>query len=125
MNSKAIRDKLLGTSPTFKSVKVEWEGTKVEIKQPSRKDWKALVKKSTVKGEIDNVEFLTWAVIYNTYVPGTDERVFGPEHYDMIMAMPMGGFLEEFGNKALEVIVPEQANMSELEGKGGGQSKPT
>ena len=104
----AIRKATLGAKKNFKTEVVAFNGVEVEIRQPSHKARKNLIKKvRDDQGNVDPFDFVVWATIENVYVPGTDEKVFDPEDYDMLMEQPTGSFLDEFGEKAVEIFNPE------------------
>lgn len=110
--TKSIRDQIraatVGAKPEFKSEVVEYAGIEVEIRQPSQKDRKELMKKCQDKdGRLDPLEFTVWAVIRNTFVPGTNERVFESGDYDKMIEMPAGGFIDQFGEKAMDLFNSE------------------
>ena len=100
-----IRTATLGSGAKFKSEVVEYNGIEVEIRQPSVKVRTELFNKCMDEnGRVKMTEFLVWAMIYNTFVPNTEELVFEEEDYDSLMARPAGGFLDKFGNKASELL---------------------
>lgn len=104
----AIREATVGSQPNFKSETVEYNGVEVEIRQPSYKDRKNLVNKCRDKdGNLDTLDFTVWAVIYNTFVPGTNDRVFEKGDYEKLVEFPAGGFLDQFGEKAAELLNTE------------------
>ena len=105
----AIRKATLGTTAKFKSEKVKFNGVEVEIRQPSVKGRKELFHRCMDEaGRVDTMEFLTWGVIYNTYVPGTDELVFEDSDYDALVSRPSGGFLDKFGEVAARLMNEEE-----------------
>lgn len=105
----AILTATIGAKKVFRKEVVEFNGVKVEIRQPSNKSRRELLKRVRDKdGTIDPLEFLVWSVIENTYVPDTEEKVFEPGHYDALMEQPVGGFLDKFGEVAAEVFTPKE-----------------
>ena len=98
-----VRSALLSKSEFRKEV-VEYNGIKVEIRQPSVKGRQKILRDATVDGTIDSMEFLTRSVIENTYMVGTDERVFEDADYDVLVNKPTGGFLDKFGEKCAELM---------------------
>jgi hypothetical protein len=111
----ALRSAILGKSPVFRKEIVEYEGEKYEVRQPSYKARKELFNKCMDEnGKIATGEFLTWGVIYNTYVPDSDELVFEESDYDVLMSMPSGGILDKLGSVASKLLNAEDGP---IEGK--------
>ena len=106
------RDKLraatIGKKPEFFSRKVQHDGHTFEIRQPSIRARKELRTRCTSIDEegvkFDMFEFLVWAVIKNTYVPGTNELVFEDADYDTMLENPTGGFMDSFSEVAAEIV---------------------
>lgn len=102
-----IRSKTLGADKHFRSEIVKWDDIEVELRQPSNKARRNLLQKAKDEsGNIDPLEFLVWATIEGTFVPGTNEKVFDDGDYDALMEQPVGSFLDVFGEKAVEVFTP-------------------
>jgi len=115
--TKSLRDKIrsatVGAASQFKREEVKFGGIEVEIRQPSVKVRRELYSKcSDDSGKIDILDFMTWGVIYNTYVPGTNEHVFDSSDYDAMVEKPAGGFLDQFGE-----VVSRLMNVEDVEGK--------
>ena len=115
MSKQSIRDQIraatIGEKSEFKSKIVKYNGIEVEIRQPSVKSRKEIMTKAmTDTGTIDFAEFLTFAVLYNTYVPDTEELVFEDTDYDGLMAKPTGGFMDQFGADAAELMNVEDGD---------------
>lgn len=113
MTEKSLRDQIraatVGSKTHFASKNVTWEGFEVEIRQPSYKSRKDLYKKCRDgEGNVDPTEFLVWSVIENTFVPGTDEKVFEKADYEGLISKPAGGFIDEFGAVAIEMFNPDK-----------------
>lgn len=107
--AQSIRDQIraatLGKKTQFKSKEFDYDGIKVEFRQPNLKDRQMLINKAKSKdGDFDFVEFLVWSVISNTYVPGTDERVFEAADYDSMVGKPTGSFVDKFGAEIAEIM---------------------
>ena len=112
MTEKSLRDQIraatVGESSHFRKKVVEWNGFKVEMREPSNKSKKELYKRCRdSEGNVDPIEFLVWSVIENTYVPDTDEKVFEKADYDSLMSKPAGGFIDKFGHAGMELFNPE------------------
>lgn len=105
---KQTRDALLGAKEEFKAEVVEFNGVKVEIRQPSYKARREIMKRARDGDNIDPFEFLVWAVIENTYVESGDEKVFEDTDYEALVSRPVGGFIDKFGEKASELMNLEQ-----------------
>lgn len=98
----SIRDDLraatLGAKAEFKKEIVSFGGVELELRQPSVKQRKDLFKRCMDEnGRVEAMEYLTWGVLYCTFVPGTNERVYDDTDYDALMEKPSGGFLDKFG----------------------------
>lgn len=121
MSSKRdkLRNATLGVQPVFKSEFIEYNGQKYEMRQPTIKSRAELrdkciksVERHEPKGtnktensvDVNIFEFLVWSVIQNTFVPGTDERVFTEEDYDVLVSNPTGGFMDEFSEVASAIV---------------------
>ena len=118
MSKQSIRDQIrsatIGEKSEFKSKIVKYNGVEVEIRQPSVKSRKDIMAKAmTDNGTVDFAEFLTFAVLFNTYVPDTNELVFEDTDYDALMAKPTGGFLDKFGSDAAELMNVEDGEGNE------------
>lgn len=112
----AIRKATIGAKKNFKSEVVEFSGVEVEIRQPSHKRRRELLKKARDKnGDVDPLDFLVWATIENVFVPGTDETVFEEGDYDQLIEQPTGGFLDVLGEKAIEIFNPTEGEDSNKE----------
>ena len=49
-------------------------------------------------------KYVIWSVIYCSFVPGTDIRVFEEADYENLEGFPKSGFVEEFSEIALEMM---------------------
>lgn len=103
-NATDILAKTLGAKKHFKKTEFDYEGVKVVFHQPTRGEARELNKRSTTKdGEFDFIAFQMWSVIMLTK-DENGNRVFSDEHFDSFLAEPVGGWLDEFSSKALEVM---------------------
>ena len=101
-----IRSATIGQKVVFEKEYVEYNGIRVEIRQPSIGARQQLRERCyTVldnrPGEdpivkYDQLEFFLWVVIQNTYVPGTDELVFEETDYPVLKALPASSFMDVF-----------------------------
>lgn len=105
MSSRSsIRDALLSAKTEFKSEVVPLNGVDVEVRQSTVKSRSELMKRSTVDGAVEFGAFLVWGVIYNTYVPGTNEKVFDEQDYDVLMEDPTGGIVDQLGEAISKIM---------------------
>jgi len=98
----------MGAKSEFKNKIVKYKGIEVEIRQPSYKARKEVMQRAMEGDKINTLEFLVWAVIENTYVKGTNERVFEDTDYDSLVEKPVGGFMDKFGEVAAELMNVEE-----------------
>lgn len=107
-----LRSKILGKAPVFKSEIVEYDGCKYEVRQPSVRSRKNLFEKCMdEEGRVKTGDFLTYGVIYNTYVPGTNDLVFEETDYDVLMNQPSGGILDKLGAVASTLLNTEDESV--------------
>lgn len=108
----AIRKATIGAQKNFKKVVHEYEGQKVEFRALTVADRDKIREKATdEKGNIKGAAFQVWAIIFMTYEPDTDNRVFEEADYDNLMAQPAGGFVDEFAEKALKLLGGEEGKV--------------
>ena len=108
-NIDSLRAATLGKTSKFESVIVDIEGHQFEVRQPTIRDRMRLNALSSEKGPngvpvVEPFKFLVWAVILNTYNPGTDTKVFQEEDFEAMMSMPSGGPLDKLGTAAVDLI---------------------
>ena len=99
-----IRKATVGKATNFRKEVVEYNGEKVELRQPSIKVRNELFKRSSKNDTFDMSDFLVWSTIYSAYVPNTNERVFEETDYDTLIEMPTGSFVDEFADKIAELM---------------------
>lgn len=103
-----LRQATIGTTQHFEHKTVEFNGQKFDIRQPSIKARSQLRLRCTTTSndgiEFDMFEFLVWSVIHNTYVPNTNDLVFDEADYDILVANPTGGFMDEFAEVAASLV---------------------
>lgn len=88
-----IRSKIFSSdSKKPKSQVIEFFGSKIEIRQAS-------LTEMMDQGETGK-NALVKSLISSAYIPGTDEKVFTPEDYDQLAALPYG---DDF-NRLLECL---------------------
>lgn len=103
MSSEArnkIRAATVGAPKQFKKELITYNGVEIEIRQPSLKVRKSIGERATQNNHVDLLEFLVWAVIECTFVPGTDEKVFEIADYEGLISQPTDSFMDEIGEKA-------------------------
>lgn len=110
MSEKAtLRNLTLGAKKQFQTKKVaikDEAGTEheFEVRQPTLKERSDLRKRCTSVTkdgmEFNLFEFLIWAVINHTFVPGTEEKVFSEDDYDGLIDLPAGGWFDELSEAA-------------------------
>lgn len=113
--AQSMRDKIrsatLGKKTQFRSKIFEYEGFEVEFRQPNLRDRKALLDHAkNGKGEFDMIEFIVWSVILNTYIPGTNEKVFDENDYEVMMQQNTGSFVDQFGTEISELMNTENTD---------------
>lgn len=98
MSRDNLRSAILSSGASFKKEIVEYNGSKYEVRQPSRGGRSDLFEKCKGEnGELKGFELTIWATIYNTYVPGTNTKVFEDEDYAALNSLPAGGILDKLG----------------------------
>jgi len=97
-----IRTALIGKAVQFKKKKLKLGDTVIEIRQPSLKGRQVIRDKvmeqvgtEEGKSKFDMLEFQMWSVIYMTFVPGTQDRVFDEADIEIIRNQPAGGFVDQ------------------------------
>ena len=111
--SQSLRDQIrgvtVGAAVKFKSKTLNYKGFDVEFRQPTVKARRDLFDKSANdKGGVDILDFLVWGVIFNTYVPDTDELVFEDSDYASLVSKPTGGFMDLFGAEVSALLNVEE-----------------
>jgi hypothetical protein len=88
MTRQQIRDHILGSGAAKpKSELIDLFGMQVEIRQPSLK---AMMEAREIE---DNNQRIATMIVYYTYVPGTDDRVFEDSDIPEILSWPFGADL--------------------------------
>jgi hypothetical protein len=122
-DKKALRSALFGSAPTFRSEIIkDSNGNEFEVRQPSIRGRADIRKAATTINEDGTIQFepfdfMLHAAIACTFVPGTDDKVFCPEDYEMLVSLPSGGIIDELSKKA--------ADFCNVEGKGVEVKKPS
>ena len=117
---KELRDKTVGAKKDLKNRIVEWDGDKFEIRQPTVSLRAKIMQKSRIPtggdaediiAQVDYSVMQVWSVIYCTYVPDTDERVFEDQDAKSLREQPTGGFVDQFAEAATDLmnVSPKQA----------------
>jgi len=114
-----IRQASIGTKRDFKREIVECDGVTYEVRQPSVRGKTEIFQKARVPdarteeemlNKIDPVTIQIYAVINCTYVPGTDERVFTDEDFELLEGQPSGSFVDVIGEVAMGLINKKPAD---------------
>ena len=106
----SLRKLTVGAEKNFASEIVEYNGDEFEIRQPSVSVRSKILKKSSLSDDIDDlgkVEFdkmQIYAVIYCTFIPGTDELVFDESDIPSLREQPTGSFVDEFAAVAMKLM---------------------
>ncbi len=100
-----IRAATIGAKKHFRTKIIQFNGVDVEIRQPTLRERRTLQEKCLDdKGNVDLFEFLLWAVIVNTYVPGTKEKVFDDADYEALLSEPIGGFVDRYSDSISDLM---------------------
>ena len=95
-------------SKEFKKEIVEYGGVEFEVRQPSQGGRREVFKKAKdAEGVVDGFEFMLWSVIFNTFSPDTNERVFEDADYKTISNQPAGGLIDKLGEVAGKLMGTE------------------
>lgn len=106
----SLRKVTVGAEKNFAKEIVEYNGDKFEIRQPSVSIRSKILKKASVSDDFDDfgkVEFdkmQIYAVIYCTYIPDTDERVFDESDIPALKDQPTDSFVDEFATVAMRLM---------------------
>ncbi len=108
-----LRNATIGKPPKFRSEIITIEGEEFEIRQPSMETKAELMRKSKLRfgtseqdqmERIDILALQVWSVIYCTYVPDTDEKVFSAADFDALKAMPTGSFVDKISGLTTQLM---------------------
>ena len=101
----------------FRTKIVEIDGERILVKQPSVRGRNDLMELATKEnGKIDMAKFLIWGLINNCYIPddakGKDgkkdpdagQKIWEDTDFDSLMAQPAGGWIDELGTVAAELL---------------------
>lgn len=123
---KELRNTTVGKEPEFKKEIEKWNGKEFEIRQPSVSQKSKIMSKCRISipeeeqdsenvggvttADFDYGEMQIWSVIYCTYVPDTDQRVFEENDKEMLAKQPSGSFVDQFGATAMRLmnVEPEE-----------------
>lgn len=109
MSKEALRAATIGKTRIFEKKVVEIDGVKFELRQPTIGQRGEIRNKSMKinagaeddeRVQFDMFSFLLCAVVELTYVPGTDDRVFGEADYEALREMPAGGWFDKLSTEA-------------------------
>ena len=109
MTEQSQRDKIraatLGKSKKLESRTITIDGQQVELRQPTVKIRNQLLRyAATPECDVDFNDFLLRAVIQCAYVPGTNERVYEDEDYDVLAERPTNDFVDEFSETIMGLM---------------------
>lgn len=105
-----IRSATVGSKKNFRKETLLYNGMEIEFRQPSIRLRKEIHNKSQVEGEdkdiskIDIWAYMVWSVIFCSFVPGTNDKIFEEGDYENLMEQPAGGFVDEFSTKISELL---------------------
>lgn len=109
-----LRTATLGTPSRFASRLVEvGAGRTIEVRMPTEADQETIRGHAVIvrgmgpaaRTDVDVAQLRAWRVALCCYVPGTTERVFGPEHVADFLARPAhGGWYSDLADAAGELI---------------------
>jgi len=102
-----LRSLTVGGKKNFRKKVVEIDEAKFEVRQLSVGDRQKIYDKSSKGDKISSSDFLVWSVIYCTFVPGTEEKVFDDADYESLMAQPSDSFVDKLGQAAGELLDTE------------------
>lgn len=119
---KRLRSSTVGKKKDLQSEIVTYEGDEFEIRQPTVALRAKIMQKSRISSEgekdvesiiakVDYSSMQVWSVVYCTFVPDTDIRVFEEQDVPALKDQPTGGFVDVFSEKAVKLmnVAPEQA----------------
>ena len=105
-----LRSKTVGKEAVFQKELVEYDGSQLEVREPTVSIWSKIVDKSRPEenADLDLEMFTLWTVILCTYVPGTDELVYEEDDYESLSKQPRTGFMGKLNNAATKILAPSQ-----------------
>lgn len=106
-----IRAATVGSVNDFKKEITEYNGVKIELREPTEKQRAAIIERcsKTViengesKTKINSIELMIWSMICCSFIPDTNEVVFTAEDYETLMAKPASK-LDKIKKEALKVF---------------------
>lgn len=104
MSIKDIRSATLGAQNKFRTEEVEYNGTKVAVKQLSYADRTALLEKCKTDDKLDSLKLQVYAVIYTVVDPDTGDKVFSEDDFETMIQQPSGGYVDEFSKASFKVL---------------------
>ena len=97
-----LRQATIGTRNPLRKIEVEYNDHTYEFRQPTIAEREAIRQGASFAGEglgelrMDMAKHSVLFVISQTYIPGTDEKVFEDGDFDTLLNAPTGGFVEVF-----------------------------
>lgn len=105
-----IRSATVGSKKNFRKETLLYNGMEIEFRQPTVRLRKEIHDKSQVEGKENDVSkvdiwaYMVWSVIFCSFVPKTNEKVFEEGDFENLMEQPAGGFVDEFSTKISELL---------------------
>lgn len=122
-----IRSATLGKSNKLQSRTVTANGEQIELRQPTVKVRNELLQAAkTPDGDVDFNDFLLRGVIQCAYVPGTKERIYEDEDYDVLAEQPTNSFVDDCSEELMSLlnVTPGDVEKNSA-GTGSGNSSST
>jgi len=103
MSASNLRSKAL-TATEAKSIEVEYEGDKFELRQPNVGVRQDILKRAQKGGELDPIELYIWFAIKCIHDPEAGGVIFEDTDYEAFKSMESGGFLDVVMAHAPELL---------------------
>ena len=99
-----LRSLTVGAKSEYRTIEIDYKGSKVVFKQPSLKQRKEIITKSIDKdGNVDGVAMQVYSVIHLTH-DSEGNKVFDEADYDALMEKPAGSFVDTFAESAMSLL---------------------
>lgn len=109
-NKDSLRSSTIGAEKDFAKEIEEWDGKEFEIRQPSVSARSKILQKAQQKpgmenlGDVELSKMQIYSVIYCTFVPGTNERVFDEGDIPALIEQPTDSFVDKFASTAMRLM---------------------